>query len=386
MRGPKRAREHSQVDSVADAAAAPITIRRRRRALMGGFLLAVLALWTAVPLGGLSLGTSAATPDLDGPGRAPGLLLVRGEAPASEQRTEEDRQAPFGAVNEVLAKAIAAATEMRKELQSLKRDNNRLVAELAQANTRRIELERSNELAEARIAELTNTLRRDAARLAEELTRLHGQNRQLNQSLARADATRKAAVAEAEKALAEMAKKLAAATQAAAQSRADLDGLYKELEAKDQELEAKDQELAAAAPSLSALAQPSVPETASKTDAGQSVDSPRERSQTELSMAGPTTAPAEAESRLADLRASIKVFNDLQLRTAGVNLFSGIASVNGRTVDVGAAAAWDTLPAVGKQSYLDSLLDLWLAQGGEGPAAVRIVDPSGRVLAEKSWP
>jgi hypothetical protein len=379
MRGPKRAREHSQVDSVADAAAAPITIRRRRRALMGGFLLAVLALWTAVPLGGLSLGTSAATPDLDGPGRAPGLLLMRGEAPASEQRTEEDRQAPFDAINEVLAKAIAAATEMRKELQLLKRDNNRLVAELAQANTRRIELERSNELAEARIAELTNTLRRDAARIAEELTRLHGQNRQLNQRLARADATRKAAVAEAEKALAEMAKKLAAATQAAAQSRADLDGLYKELEAKDQEL-------VAAAPSPSALAQPSVPETASKTDAGQSVDSPSERSQTELSMAGPTTAPAEVESRLADLRASIKVFNELQLRTAGVNLFSGIASVNGRTVDVGAAAAWDTLPAVGKQSYLDSLLDLWLAQGGEGPAAVRIVDPSGRVLAEKSWP
>jgi hypothetical protein len=41
MRGPKRAREHSQVDSVADAAAAPITIRRRREALLGGVLLVI---------------------------------------------------------------------------------------------------------------------------------------------------------------------------------------------------------------------------------------------------------------------------------------------------------------------------------------------------------
>ena len=104
-------------------------------------------------------------------------------------------------------------------------------------------------------------------------------------------------------------------------------------------------------------------------------------------MAGPTTAPAEAESRLDGFSADIKVLNDLQLSSQGVNLFSGIASVNGRTVDVGATAAWDTLPAVGKQSYLDSLLVYWaFAQGGEGPAAVRIVDPGGRVLAERSWP
>jgi hypothetical protein len=87
------------------------------------------------------------------------------------------------------------------------------------------------------------------------------------------------------------------------------------------------------------------------------------------------------------LQRSIEVLNELELSTEGVNLFSGIASVDGRTVHVGATPAWDALPAVGKQSYLDSLLDLWVAaQGGQGPAAVRIVDPSGRVLAEKSEP
>ena len=142
---------------------------------------------------------------------------------------------------EDLIEAKAADTELRNELQALKRDNERLSVELAQANTHRIELERSSELAETRIAELTkavDTALRDAARMDEELTRLRWQNGKLNHSLARADATRKAALAEAEKARAGLARTLEAATHAAAQSRADLAGLLKELDAKDQELAA----------------------------------------------------------------------------------------------------------------------------------------------------
>jgi DNA repair exonuclease SbcCD ATPase subunit len=236
------------VETVADAAAAPIAIRRRRQMLLGGFLLAIVAFWIAVPLRGLLL-DAPATAHLDVPGRAPGLLLVRG--PLSEQRAQEDRQAPSDPLNRVLdetramledlIEAKAADTEPRNELQALKRDNERLSVELAQANTRRIELERSSELAETRIAELTkavDTARRDAARIDEELTRLRGQNGQLNHSLARADATRKAALAEAEKARAGLARKLGAVTHAAAQSRADLAGLLKELDVKDQELAA----------------------------------------------------------------------------------------------------------------------------------------------------
>ena len=142
---------------------------------------------------------------------------------------------------EDLIEAKAADTELRNELQALKRDKERLSVELAQTNTRRIELERSSELAEAHIAELTkavDTALRDAARIDEELTRLRGQNDKLNHSLARAKATRNAALAEAEKARAGLARKLEAATHAAAQSRADLAGLLKELDAKDQELAA----------------------------------------------------------------------------------------------------------------------------------------------------
>jgi chromosome segregation ATPase len=239
------------MESVAETDAAPITSRRRRQALWGGFLLAIAAFGIAVPLRGLLLDTSAAIPDPDAPGRAPGPLLVRGEPPGSERRAQEDRQAPSDPLNQVLNEtrailedlneAKAADTELRNEIKSLKRDNERLAVELAQADTRRIELERSSELAEARIAELTkaaDTVRRDAARIDEELTRLRWQNGQLYQSLARADVTRKTALAEAAKARAEMAKELEAARDGAAQSEADLAGLFKELEAKDQELAA----------------------------------------------------------------------------------------------------------------------------------------------------
>jgi hypothetical protein len=130
-----------------------------------------------------------------------------------------------------------------------------------------------------------------------------------------------------------------------------------------------------------AIAPRSGPEPATETDAG-----PIERPESELSRAEPTAAPADADSRLADFNANLEALNELEVSTEGVDLFSGISSVDGRTVHVGATAAWNSLPTVGKQSYLDSLLDLWVgAQGGQGPAVVRIVDPSGRVLAEKSW-
>jgi LysM repeat protein len=176
---------------------------------------------------------------------------VRGEPPVSEQRAQEDRQALSDPLNQVLdetratlehlIEAKAADTELRNELQALKRDKERLSIEVAQANTRRIELERSSELAETRIAELTKAVdmaRRDAERFDEEITRLRGQNGQLNRSLARADAAHKTERAEAAIARAGLARKLKAVTDEAAQSRADLAGLLKELHAKDQELAA----------------------------------------------------------------------------------------------------------------------------------------------------
>jgi hypothetical protein len=54
-------------------------------------------------------------------------------------------------------------------------------------------------------------------------------------------------------------------------------------------------------------------------------------------------------------------------------------------VHVSATAAWQSIPPANQRSYLNFLFDLWAgAQTGNSPAVVRIVDPSGRVLLEKS--
>jgi hypothetical protein len=98
-------------------------------------------------------------------------------------------------------------------------------------------------------------------------------------------------------------------------------------------------------------------------------------------------APAPADAGLSRFRADIQALNDLELGTAGTGLFSGIRLVGDHAVHVGTTAAWNSLPPVGQQSYLESLLGYWVAaQGGDGPAVVRIVDQNGRVLVERSAP
>lgn len=132
----------------------------------------------------------------------------------------------------------------------------------------------------------------------------------------------------------------------------------------------------------SAMVQPPVPEPAGDADADQPTGSP-----TELAMVDPSAVPAEGDSRLASFRANVQTLNQLERNSDGADLFSGVESVNGREVSVSATTAWNSLPRVGKQSYLDYLLDAWVtALGDEGSAAVRIVDPSGQVLVQKSLP
>jgi hypothetical protein len=137
-----------------------------------------------------------------------------------------------------------------------------------------------------------------------------------------------------------------------------------------------------ASPATSATPQPSAPLPATSTDSGGSAADART-----VEIAGPAPALAEADSGLERFRAHVEALNDLELSSTGSNLFSGVEAVNGRQVDVGTTAAWDSLPLVGQQGYLDSLLDDWVAaQDGQGPAVVRIVDQSGRVVLEKSTP
>ena len=107
---------------------------------------------------------------------------------------------------------------------------------------------------------------------------------------------------------------------------------------------------------------------------------------TKLAMAEPSASPA-ADSGLARFNADLQALNQLELNAAGSDLFSGAESANGREVRVSTTAAWDSLPPVGQEGYLESLLGSWVAaRGGKGPAVVQIVDSSGQVLVEKSWP
>ena len=71
--------------------------------------------------------------------------------------------------------------------------------------------------------------------------------------------------------------------------------------------------------------------------------------------------------------------NDVELKESGKDLFSGVKSVSGNAVDIRTTTLWGSLPPIGQQTYLDTLLERWVAEGsGEGPATVRIVDESGR--------
>jgi hypothetical protein len=105
------------------------------------------------------------------------------------------------------------------------------------------------------------------------------------------------------------------------------------------------------------------------------------------STAGPT-APSPIEADLTRFHASLQALNELELSAAGSDLFSGVESADGREVRVSTTAAWDSLPPIGRESYLESLLGYWVEAraGKQGPAVVQIVDSRGQVLLQKSWP
>jgi hypothetical protein len=137
----------------------------------------------------------------------------------------------------------------------------------------------------------------------------------------------------------------------------------------------------AASEARSGIAQSPAPESVSSIRADRAAGSA-----TTLAMAEPAGS-ASVDSGLARFNADLQALNELELNAAGSDLFSGVASANAREVRVSATAAWDRLPAVGRETYLGALLEYWVAaQGGKGPAVVRIVDSRGQVLVEKSWP
>ena len=132
---------------------------------------------------------------------------------------------------------------------------------------------------------------------------------------------------------------------------------------------------------LSGTAQPAAPEPAAEVGPEQEAASPAQ-----LAAQRPSGAPAQDVSPgLARFDANVRYLNTRAFEAAGAYLFSGIEPAGDGVVHVSTTQAWESIPPAGQRSYLNSLYDLWtVAQDGTGPAVVRIVDASGRVLLEKS--
>ena len=98
---------------------------------------------------------------------------------------------------------------MREQLTALEDENRRLVAELQTLRAGRVDLQRSEEAAKARIAALVQSLDEAAAeaeQLDQELAGVRWQNAQLATNLSRAEAARDSAMAETETVRAELQK------------------------------------------------------------------------------------------------------------------------------------------------------------------------------------
>jgi hypothetical protein len=110
---------------------------------------------------------------------------------------------------------------------------------------------------------------------------------------------------------------------------------------------------------------------------------------TATTVAAPEPAAGPSAGDLAGVRqfrASVDYLNKRALQVAGVDLFTGVEPAGGGAVRVSTTDAWGTMPPAGQRSYLNTLVDRWMAAKGSPPASVQIVDPNGNVIMEKAGP
>lgn len=296
--------------------------------------------------------------------------LARAEAAreAAEAKAEETQ----AEMADKLKEAAAAATRSKAELAAAKEALSQVAGAVVEA-----ERARQAALSEADARQM------EAAQAQEKLTaaksesgQIASRNAQLEQRIASLYMAVTSATKTARQDLLAISEKIAALKGALDSSESDeaVPGGGPQAEP-DQVAD----EPASASPATS---QPPASDSTSHTDAGEPSDGA-----SEVAMVKQPAAPQEAESALPGFEANIRLINDLELSASGTNLFSGVKQVSGHAVDVGATTGWESLPPIGQESYLESLLEHWVAErGGEGPAVVRIVDQNGRVLVEKSKP
>jgi SH3-like domain-containing protein len=105
--------------------------------------------------------------------------------------------------------------------------------------------------------------------------------------------------------------------------------------------------------------------------------------------AEPTPAAGPPTGQLTGIeqfRESVSYLNSRAVQVAGIELFTGVEAISGDVVRVHATDAWTTVPHAGQQSFLNTLLNRWLAAKGGGPASVQIANELGEVVVEKTGP
>jgi hypothetical protein len=289
----------------------------------------------------------------------------------------------------------ARASEMQQALERSGAEAERVKAELAavkeqlgQAASAAVEAERAREAAGGEAERLRGEAERARAELAaakSEIERVRSANADLEQQMASLRADSESAMETARQTLVVMMEKIEELNVAlagtgvldtTAGARAKPDSVA------DQRSTGSD--LASGRAQPAAMAPQAAPGPADKV--GAEPEQPEAASAAQLAARGPITAPARDDSSgLARFDANVRYLNSRALEAAGAELFSGIESAGDGVVHVSATSAWQSIPPAGQRSYLNSLFDLWsVAQEKSGPAVVRIVDASGRVLLEKS--
>lgn len=97
--------------------------------------------------------------------------------------------------------------------------------------------------------------------------------------------------------------------------------------------------------------------------------------------------PASESEALARFRSSLDELNARAQALAGVELFTGAEPAGSGTVQVVVTEAWNLVPEAGQESYANALFGHWQAVADRAePLRLQLVDPSGKVVSEKSGP
>jgi hypothetical protein len=338
------------------------------------------------------------------------------ELESSSKRAEAEI-AHLTNANDVAAQNVA---HLGDELAAARRQNAELEARLGHAESARQAAEATVEKTRAELQQAVESSGADADRLNRELAAAKGQLGEATTAAAEAERARQLAVSEAQQRRGDAERtnaELVAARQEIDRAKAANGGLERQLATLGAEsksamdtarqtlvlMEEKIGELSAAlvgagltaatpapAPKLNAAAEaaattaPSgrVPAGPERTGDTARADQLAARSDSEAAAA---PAPADEAAGLARFDANVRYLNSRAAETSGADLFTGIEAQGEGVVHVSTTAAWQKIPPTGQHSYLDSLFDLWtVAEEGSGPTVVRIVDPNGRVLLEKS--